>query len=205
MDKGIEQEFISKLQEGQEDAFESIFRKYFSGLCTYAVGYVKSKEVASEIVEDLFLYLWENCEDLVITTSLKAYLYQSVHNRCLKYLRHLKVEQKYNDHLHYTLTDAELHQPVSDSYPIANLISQELEELVESTIKSLPEKCREIFCLQRFDNLTYPEIAEKLDVSVNTVKTQMARALQKLRENLKEYLPMVVSGIVCMTNFLADK
>jgi len=205
LDKGIEQEFISKLQEGQEDAFESIFRKYFSGLCTYAVGYVKSKEVASEIVEDLFLYLWENCEDLVITTSLKAYLYQSVHNRCLKYLRHLKVEQKYNDHLHYTLTDAELHQPVSDSYPIANLISQELEELVESTIKSLPEKCREIFCLQRFDNLTYPEIAEKLDVSVNTVKTQMARALQKLRENLKEYLPMVVSGIVCMTNFLADK
>ncbi len=194
----IEQELFNNLREGRDDSFELIFRKYFPGLCSYAIGYVKSKEVATEIVEDLFLYLWENFEDLVITTSMKAYLYQSVHNRCLKYVRHLKVEQKYNDYMHYTLIDAELLHPVSDSYPIANLISQELEELVDQAIQSLPEKCRVIFCLQRFDNLTYPEVAEKLDVSVNTVKTQMTRALQKLRESLKDYLPIVMVSLICL-------
>jgi RNA polymerase sigma-70 factor (ECF subfamily) len=198
----IEQEIISKLQEGNSDAFERIFRKYFPELCSYAKGIVKSGEAATEIVEDLFLYLWENCEDIVITVSLKSYIYQSVHHRCLKYLRHLKVEQKYNEYLQYTLTDTELQHPVSDSYPVANLISKELEDLVEQTIQSLPEKCREIFCLHRFEDLTYPQIAQKLDVSINTVKTQMARALQKLRLNLKEYLPMAVFSLMNISAFM---
>ena len=202
MDNSTESALISKLKEGREDAFEFIFQEHFSSLCRYALSYVKIKEAAVEIVEDLFLYLWENCGDLVIATSLKAYLYQSVHNRCMKYFRHIKVERKYTNYLHYTLIDEELYQPVTDGYPVANLISQEMEAIVEKALQSLPEKCREIFCLQRFEDLSYAEIAEKLNISVNTVKTQITRATQKLRENLKDYLPVVMVGLVYLTQMV---
>lgn len=184
-------EIIQQLKNGNKDAFEYVFRQYFVKLCSYAQSILKKKEAAEEIVEDLFLYLWENCHDINITDSLPSYLFKSVHNRCLKYLRHLEVEQRYIDKQQKIYLDNDTGEMISPDYPEANLISKELEQSIKKAVSNLPDQCREVFIQQRINNLTYKEIAEKLEISVNTVKTQMARALQKLRSELKEYLPAI--------------
>ncbi len=183
-----EKDLIKRLNAGDEDAFEAAFKKHFTMLSLYAEHYVRDKHIAREIVENFFCDFWENCVGIKIESNLTGYLVKSIQNRCLKYLRHEKVKQKYIESCQYLFTDRELLEPVSDDYPEALLISHELEKEISDAIESLPDKCRKIFLLNRFDNLTYRKIAEKLGISVNTVKTQMARALQKLRSHLKDYL-----------------
>jgi len=179
---------IELLRKGDEEAFEALFNKHFKCLCLYAENILKNSSAAEEIVEEFFCYLWDHCESVMINTSINGYLYTSIHNRCLKYLRHQKVKQDYIDDAQYHLTDKELLSTVSADYPEANLISKELEETISFAIGSLPEQCKKVFCLNRFENLTYQEIADQVGVSVNTVKTQMTTAIKRLREELKEYL-----------------
>ena len=183
-----EKELINRLHEGDEDAFETVFTKHFVKLCLYAEHFIRDKQMAREIVEDFFCDLWENCTSITIESNLAGYLSRSIHNRYLKYLRHEKVKQKHVESSQYVFTDRELLEPLSGNFTEALLISHELEKDIKDAIESLPDQCKEIFLLNRDDNLTYKEIAEKMGVSVNTVKTQMTRALQKLRSKLKEYL-----------------
>jgi RNA polymerase sigma-70 factor (family 1) len=183
-----ETELIRGLKEGSEEAFEAVFNKHFSKLCLYAEHYVRQKHIARDIVEDFFCDFWMNSSGIIIESNLPGYLYRSIHNRCLKYLRHEKIKQKHLESKRYVFTDAELLEPVSDDYPEATLISRELTEDIRNAVQSLPEECRKIFSMNRFENLTYSEISHKLGISINTVKTQMARALCKLRIKLKDYL-----------------
>jgi RNA polymerase sigma-70 factor, ECF subfamily len=189
------QNLIEKIKLGDEIAFEQLFKQHFTGLCLFAEHFVKDTSVAEEIVEDLFCDLWENCADISINSSFKAYLYRCVYNNSLKYLRHKKVTQKYISAQQAYYTDKELCEISIQTYPIANLIIKELEEKINEAINSLPSQCKEIFCLNRFEGLSYTEIAEKTDLSINTVKTQMARALQKMRVELKDYLYFIAITI----------
>ena len=184
-----DKDIMKKMQKGDFVAFEKVFNKYYSKLCLFAEGYVKEPAIAEEIVTELFSKLWEKRKSIEISSSVKSYLFHSVHNNCLKYLEHLKVLKKYETFATTMIQSRDLLHLSDNSYPLANLISREIEIEIESAINCLPEKCREIFCMHRFDDLNYNEIAQKLDISVNTVRTQMMRALQKLRESLKEYLP----------------
>ena len=186
-----ENELLQRLKKGEEEAFEFIFKNNFTGLCLFAEHFVNDSQAAEDLVEEFFCHLWENNLRIDIQHSLRGYLYRGVYNRCLKYLRHQNVALKYLDHRQGYLRDIELLERQTDSYPVANLIALELEGKITTVINALPEHCRNIFCLNRFENLTYVEISQKLNISVNTVKTQMARALQKLREELKEYLVLV--------------
>lgn len=182
-----EKDLIRHLRWGEEIAFETIFRKYFIKLCLYAEHHVRNHKIAEEIVEDFFCHLWDNCQSLTISSSLIGYLFKGVHNRCLNYLRDLKVRQQYLAESKYFLTDDELLTATSSDAYNSEFITRELEENISIAINALPEQCRAVFCLNRFENLTYSEIAEKLGISINTVKTQMTRALRKLRDSLKEY------------------
>jgi len=141
-------------------------------------------------VDSFFISLWEKRKSIEIKDSVKSYFYSSIHNQCIKYLEHLKVMKKYEEYATFRLQNKEWLAPSSNAYPLANLISQETVKDIERSIDDLPEKCREIFCLCRFEELSYEAISVKLNISINTVRTQMARALQKLREDLKKYLPM---------------
>lgn len=184
-----EQELIHRLGQNEEEAFEILFRKYFSGLCLFAEHFVRNHDTAEEITEDFFCHLWDNCQTLSINTSLKGYLYRSIHNRCLNYLRNQKVRQQYlTDNQYFYTDDAILGFAGQDEEPVSKLITGELETEINKAVNSLPDQCRAIFQMNRYENLTYVEIAGKLKLSVNTVKTQMARALQKLRDRLKDYL-----------------
>lgn len=187
-----ENELIKQLQSGEEAAFEFIFKKHFTGLCLFAEHFLKDPDAAEEVVEEFFCHLWETGKYIDITTSLRGFLYKSVYNQCLKYIRRKKVEQKFAEDQYY-YHDREILEGASADYPSVNMVIKELEEKITQVINSLPEQCRKIFCMHRYDNKTYPEIAESLQISVNTVKTQMGRALQKLRTELAEYLAILAA------------
>lgn len=187
---------IDKIKRGDIDSFEIIFKHYYKRLCIFAEDFVKEKSMAEEIVSEVFYKIWENREELNITRSLQAYLFASVQNNSLKYLEHLKVLKKYNEFATAALQNKELLYSLDNHYPIANLISKEIESEINNAIHALPDQCRQVFCMHRFNELSYEEIAEKLNISINTVRTQMMRALKKLRESLKEYLPAIVISLI---------
>ena len=133
----------------------------------------------------MFWRLLEIRDGIKVHTSLKAYLYRSVYNECMNYLKHQKVKHAYQTHT----MNLEKNQYEDAA---AQLQYRELEKKVKHAINNLPEQCRTIFQLSRFENLKYREIAAQLDLSVKTVETQMSRALKKLRIQLADYLPIIL-------------
>lgn len=166
-------------------AFEALFKKYYTALCIHAYDFVNRHELAEEIVQDTFMKVWERFHELEIQTSEKAYLYRAVQNNCLNFIKQDKIRMQYGSALQQQMEAriALLSLPGEHS-PMDRLLHHELEQLTEQAIDRLPAQCREVFRLSRFGQLSYPEIAARLGISVNTVKTQMARALQKLRDDL---------------------
>ncbi|NWJ52186.1 MAG: RNA polymerase sigma-70 factor [Bacteroidetes bacterium] len=195
---------FKKIKSGDISAFEMLFKENYRNLCYYAEDIVREKAAAEEMVSDFFLKFWEERENIEIRISLTAYMYTCVRNNCLKYLEHLKVLQKYKAYATYSIQNSDLLFPTS-AFPINRLISKEIVSDIESAIELLPEQCRIIFNKSRFEELTYEEISKELNISINTVRTQMSRALVKLRESLKEYLPTVICfffAIFCNFNRL---
>lgn len=161
---------FKRMQEGDWAAFNLFFKEFTEQLYLYAVAFVKEKAVAEDIVQEVFIWLWTNRSKIHYTGSMYAYLLSSVRNACINYKSHLEVEEKYRQ--------AMLYEEGTDTS------EEEWEELrgrVLTAIESLPPKCREIFILGAVEGLKYQEIAAQLDVSVNTVKTQMKFAYRKVK------------------------
>lgn len=179
-----EQEIVIAIKQGNEGVFEQTFRKYYQSLCNYANGILKDLDEAEEIVQNLFMGIWEKKDDLEINISLKSYLYRAVHNHCLNKIKHLKVREEYHNYstAFYESSVEAVHQTV---------IKNELEEKIKDAIEKLPEQCKIIFRMSRFDELKYNEIAEQLDISPKTVENQIGKALKILRTELAEYLPVI--------------
>lgn len=170
-------------------AFESLFKKHYAALCAFAHNFVNRPELAEEIVQDTFVKLWEKFPGLEIQISEKAYLYKAVQNNCLNYIKQDKVRQRYGNSLLEQL-ESRIHLfSLPDGHcPVDKLVDNDLQQLAEKAIRKLPAQCQDVFRLSRFEQLSYPEISRKLGISINTVKTQMTRALHKLRDEL---LPML--------------
>jgi RNA polymerase sigma-70 factor, ECF subfamily len=181
----IERDIVDGIVEGDEMAFEGLFKSFFAELTIYAARFVEDRENAEEIVQDIFFNLWNNRLKLNINTSIKAYLYTTVRNTCLNLIKHKKVESKYREYFSRQLHEDELQ-------PEDWMDGNELQEKITATIEKLPPERKKVFVMSRFDNLKYKEIAEKLDISVKTVENQMGKALKFLREELKEFLPLLI-------------
>jgi RNA polymerase sigma-70 factor (ECF subfamily) len=133
--------------------------------------------------------LWNIREKIEITTSIKAYLVKAVHNTSLNYLDRDKI----NNNLTDRLSDSDIKILAWDSdYPLGQLYEKEIISILDQGISTLPEGCREIFMLSRDKDMKYSDIACKLGISVNTIKTQMKIALARLRQILKEYLVILI-------------
>jgi RNA polymerase sigma-70 factor, ECF subfamily len=182
--------WFEQIKNGDIIAFEKFFKHYYKKLCVFAEDYVREKAIAEEIVSEVFYKIWENRELIQVRSSVTAYLFKSVHNNSLKHLEHLKTLKKYEEYAVNMMKNADLLLPQSDGYPLANIISQENLSKIDEAINALPAQCKEVFCLCRFENLSYEETAEKLGISINTVRTQILRAMAKLRESLAEFLPV---------------
>ncbi len=179
----LEQQVLSTLKEGSESAFEMVFRTYYRPLCQYAYSFLNDRDEAEEVVQAAFINVWDKREQVEIQTSLKAYLYRIVRNSCLNVIKHEKVKQQHA--AHEMAHGQSSHEGVSQS-----VISSELEEKISEAMKALPEQCRLVFQLSRFEELKYQEIADQLNISVKTVENQIGKALKIMREQLKDYLPL---------------
>lgn len=166
---------------GDRMAFEALFRLHYRALCAFASGYLKDADKAEDLVQDLFFRLWLDREKVQVTTSVKAYLYASVRNRCLNAVKAgAKVRA--------------LNEEVEDRSETDMLSEDEHTERiarVQAAIESLPEERRKVFKLSRYEGLKYHEIAERLGISVKTVENQMGSALKSLRLELQDLVPLL--------------
>lgn len=173
-------EIIRRIRQGDTGQFESLFRSSYVSLVRYAKTLVRDHDTAEEIVQDLFFRLWKDKDKLYIESSLNGYLYRAVHNRCLHYLGHNRVIEKYAREMK--------ERPPNDvtESPAEMIHYRELQAKIAGILEKLPEKCGKIFCMSRFEGLKYSEIAERLSVSIKTVEANMGRALKEFRKALAE-------------------
>ncbi|MBV7528809.1 RNA polymerase sigma-70 factor [Chitinophaga sp. sic0106] len=164
--------------------FEYLFKVHYDALCTFAFDFVGRRELAEEIVQETFLKIWERFGELQIEVSEKAYLYKAVQNNCLNCLKQDKIRQRYGSELLQQIESRTSLMNLSLHTPVEKLEHNEMVGMVEKAIRRLPPQCQDIFRLSRFEQLSYPEISKQMGISINTVKTQMTRALKKLRDDL---------------------
>jgi len=184
MNPAEEQNILEAIRLNDRQAFEKIFRDSYKPLKAYAFRFVNDLATAENMVQDVFLKLWQNRHNLVITTSLVHYLFRSVRNHSLNHLEKTRVRTGY---LRMQLEKTQDEEDFSAFYPEIGLL-----EKIESAISALPPKRQEIFRLAREEGLKYREIADQLNLSVKTVEAQMTLALRQLRESLKEYHHLVL-------------
>lgn len=165
--------------------FEALFQVNYQPLCVTAYRIVQDKDVAEDIVQDIFEKLWEKRESLTINSSLKAYLIQSAINQSLNYLKKNK----------NALSRESFYSSAADEN--ANTTEQaialkEVSRRADQAIRALPDACRTVFILSRYEQMSYKQIAEKLNISVKTVENQMTKALKHLRRYLLTFVLLII-------------
>ncbi len=178
-------ELLARFRRGEDDAFEDVFREYASQLCTFAVHFTRSRDLATEVVHDVFLLVWERRERLDVRTNLRAYLYKATRNRALEVARRDTFFRRWADR-----TSRE--QEYDDSARLAPTPHEQLERderaaALQRAIDSLPERRRMVLLLRWRDGLHNDEVAEIMGISVKTVENQITQALRVLREQLFEH------------------
>ena len=178
-------DMLTRIKNGDEQAFKELFTTQYAGLCGYANKFVDDLDQSEEIVQELFLSIWQKRDRLEITASLEAYLFRAVRNACLNALKHLKIKETYKAANKEVVRQNEASQ--GDAY-----IAGELEEKIEIAVESLPPERKKIFKMSRYDGKKYKEIADELNLSVKTVEAQMGKALKYLREALADYFVWII-------------
>jgi RNA polymerase sigma-70 factor (ECF subfamily) len=173
------------LRNGNKSVFEELYRNNYTPLLYFCIRYVENIDEAEEIVQGVFVKLWEKHSEIKITSSLSSYLHRAVQNSALNHLNRRKILNKYvisqNKDINITFTD-----------PHKTLENIEVRQIIMRAILELPEKRREIFELSRFEGMKYKNIAKHLSISVKTVENQMTKALKYLRIVLKDHMPTLI-------------
>ena len=163
-----------------QDTFEKIYKLYYPKMFAFAKNYISANEDVENIVQDVFLVLWEKKDELELSCTLTTYLFT---------LRHKLIEEEYNAQMKEEL-GFKLYALESMEYSYHS--EKELQEIIQRALDTLPERCREVFIKSRIEGLKYKEISEELGISVNTVENHIVTALKKLRVELKDYLPLLL-------------
>ncbi len=178
---------IKAIQQGDEGAYEALFREWYPALVGFSRKFIHDPAESEELVQEMFCQLWDKRNSFNPTTSLKAYLYAAVRNRCFNYLEHRKVRQRSQEAVAERITEQG-----RQSSPVQIMEEIETKTRIEQAVAELPNRCREVFELSRYEGLKYAEIAQKLEISPKTVEVQIGRALKHLREALRDLLPFLV-------------
>lgn len=183
-----DEEIVKGLKAGSDSAYKYLYDHQYKMLCVVACELVHDTMVSEMIVSDVIFAIWKNRESLEINTSLRNYLIKSVRNRCLNYLAQSERQHAMRDYIGKQIETEQMNDENSDNNPLTQLIVKELDKEIDDSIKALPELTRQIFCMSRFEEMKYGEIAQKMDVSIDVVKYHIKTALAKLRVALKDYL-----------------
>jgi RNA polymerase sigma-70 factor, ECF subfamily len=185
-DQFNEKECVEAIRRGDESAFKKLFLMYYDPLCNFGWRFTRSKAVSEDLVQDVFVDLWNLRKSLDPKRSVSVYLYQAVKNKAIDYLDHQKVVRKYQlkvDHSDRNIVH--IRRPVQEELEFIRAARKAIDEL--------PFRAQQVYTLHREDGLTYQEIAEVMDISIKTVESQMSRALEILRTCLSKYLPLQVT------------
>ncbi len=180
MGKGLDKNIIlaEKIRAGDQEAFEKLFHKYYARLCVFSNSFVKSLDISRDVVQDVFIKIWDNRDNFYVKQSLKAYLYQAVRNQSLNFLQQKKQKERLEERI-------KKQYEASEEIHGDELNTEELTAKVWKLVETLPERRRTIFILYRKHGLSYNEIAEVMSIARKTVENQMGKSLQYLRENLE--------------------
>ncbi len=168
-----------------KEAFNELFFEFYPSLCIYARRFITSQETCEDIVQDTFFDIWKNRKRINIHSSFRSLLIASIKNNCLDYLRKQTTRQKYEENISMEST-FNSYSP-DDIYTIS-----EIEEMLDSALKKLPENVKKAFELSRIENMTYQQIAVELSISTKTVEAYISKALLFLRTELKDHLPLII-------------
>jgi len=194
--EATEASLVEQLKNGVDAAYKYLYDHHYQILCHVAAQYVKDDFLAETIVGDVIFHLWEVRDTVEITTSVRSYLMTCVRHRCTDYLKS-QYHQYEVSQSNTGLRDFPVLQYVKDDdYPLGRLLEKELESEIMSAINRLPDECRRVFSMSRFENRKYEEIAHELKISVNTVKYHIKHALVLLREDLDKYLIIAITILI---------
>lgn len=183
-----EQILVSLLKKGDEKAYRYLYDHHYIVLCKFANEWLQDPFWAETIVEDTIFHIWEIRENFDIQTSVRSYLLRAVRNRCLN---HLQLESEKREVRFSKLPVGEVDLPTrkyTDEHPLGVLLERELEDEIRKAVDALPGECKQVFRKSRFEHKSNDEIACELNISVNTVKYHMKKALSSLRTDLGHYL-----------------
>lgn len=186
-----EKYLFNKLRKGDEAAFKVIYNKFVPRLFYFVREYIPQSDIAENIIQDTLLTLWDKKASLADNTNLAAYLFTVAKNNCLYKLRDLKYSKKLYDSSDLGILELKANLDALDSLDTSALTFLEIEQIIEDTMKQLPQQCRLVFQLSRFEDKKYKEIAEELNISVKAVEGHISKALKFFRTNLKDYLPIM--------------
>lgn len=185
-----EYDLISGIKNGNEHAYRHLYTKYYVPLCYHAQKIVDDKDQAEEVVQLTFLKLWENRAKFTVTGSLNSYLYKAVINNSINFIKSKSARVRKNN---VQLDDLYDYIAISQDNGYSIYIATELNNKIEKAIDSLPEKCKQIFKISRYEGKSNEEIASILGVSKNTVQKQISIALQKLKESIKDSILVLLT------------
>jgi RNA polymerase sigma-70 factor (ECF subfamily) len=178
--QSTEWEHVARIQAGDEEAFEALFRCYYEELCRFVQNQTGSAEVAEDLVQNIFLSLWRRRQDWEPKTTLRAYLFGAARNESIKHRKHQQVRSRWK-------RKEKEKAPPKKPDPVDKLKSQELKRTIQQWVNELPERRRQVYLLSRQHGLTYREIARVMDISPKTVDNQMVAALKFLRKHLGSF------------------
>jgi RNA polymerase sigma-70 factor (ECF subfamily) len=190
-----QEELIQKqLNAGEVEALEYLFHKYYDDLCRYTFVFTKDIDIAENIVQDLFVYIWEHRETIEVHCSFESYLFQASRYKALNYKR---------DYSHSVDKLLKLKEQICDK--VADSADEaielkELNQILSEAIDLLPTRCQQIFRLSRTDELSYREIAELMNISISTIDNQVHTAIKKIKTHVKRYYPELYLSLLVFLN-----
>jgi len=167
------------------EGYKVLFNEQYSRMVSYAFNFLKEQESSEEIVQEVFYQLWINREKTEIKTSIESYLFRAVRNRCINLIKHIEIRENYKQY------NSEKIEKLDHEFTDALTVS-ELDKKIRMCIDNMPMQRKKIFLMSRYEEMTYKEIAEKMGLSKKTIENQIGKALNYLRTELKDYLPLIL-------------
>lgn len=198
----INEFFLIRFKDGDQLAFEKIFKSNNIQLVNFCNHFISDIDKSKSLAQEAFVNLWLNRQKIETFNGIKAFLYTYARSGCLNYIRHRKVVSRY-ENLQLQQKEDSINGEVLESFDFNSLEFIELEELIMKSVDDLPDQCRKVFMLSRFEGKKNKEIAEDLNITIKSVEANITRALKSLRADLSEYLPIILVQIIMQ--YIASK